>query len=367
MKTVSIFLFASLFACSFQGKDDASAKFAIKKKQSHYYAQYTFSHADYDDVEVAVRIEVSAGKPSKMEVKELTPPANSPVEIVVLRASGTAFVGTSSGAVGGEYSVKLVEGACCTAITFVPAADTSATFVGTKSKDLTAAEWEELIAPATDNKKTTPQMVRYFPLQDKNQWILRNRKLFGGKYYKVYTVSQNSPETYILKTQIKHDDRMPDNPWEYTVSKVQNGVRLHKTVFPHGSLGIGTTDFSGTPFLLYEWDVGPDTPPRRAGNRTSFSQNPFRVLGRLFLDISVEEVEVEVQTPIGKFVDCVKIKFHWVLNNTSRLITWTEYEWLAPDFGIVKYQYNESVYELEKVEGPIQARLEQIVSTSRLE
>ena len=147
MKNVSIFLFASLFACSFQGKDDASTKFAIKKKQSHYYAQYTFSHADYDDVEVAVRIEVSAGKPSKMEVKELTPPANSPVEIVVLRASGTEFVGTSSGAVGGEYSVKLVEGVCCGAITFVPAADRSANFVGTKSKDLTAAEWEELIVP----------------------------------------------------------------------------------------------------------------------------------------------------------------------------------------------------------------------------
>ena len=147
MKILSIFLFASLFACNFQVEGDASAKFAIKKKQSHYYAQYKFTHVDYDDVEVAVRIEVSADKPSKMEVKELTPPANSPVEIVMLQASGTAFVGMSSGAVGGEYSVELAEGACCGAITFVPAANTSATFVGTKSKDLTAAEWEELIVP----------------------------------------------------------------------------------------------------------------------------------------------------------------------------------------------------------------------------
>ena len=365
MKIVSIFLFASLFACNFQVEGDASAKFAIKKKQSHYYAQYKFTHVDYDDVEVAVRIEVSADKPSKMEVKELTPPANSPVEIVMLQASGTAFVGTSSGAVGGEYSVELAEGACCGAITFVPAANTSATFVGTKSKDLTAAEWEELIAPATDNKKTTPQMVSYFPLQDKNQWILRNRKLFEGKYYKVYTVSQNSPETYTLKAQIKHDDYGPHKPWEYTVSKVQNGVRLHKTVFDHGIvLGIGTTDFSGTLFLLYEWDVGPDTPPRQIARKAWLTVGE---VGRLHLTISVDEVEVEVQTPIGKFVDCVKIKFRWELINSGRNIMWTEYEWLAPDFGIVKYQYNESVYVLEKVEGPIQARLEQIVSTSRLE
>ena len=241
----------------------------------------------------------------------------------------------------------------------MPAANTSATFVGTKSKDLTAAEWEELIAPATDNKKTTPQMVSYFPLQDKNQWILRK-----GKYYKVYTVSQNSPETYTLKAQIKRDDHGDHKPWEYTVSKVQNGVRLHKTVFPHGGLGIGTTDFSVTPFLLYEWDVGPDTPPRKIAGETWLTVGE---VGQLFLTISVDEVEVEVQTPIGKFVDCVKIKFDGVLINSGRVIIWTEYEWLAPDFGIVKYQFNEYVYVLEKVEGPIQARLEQIVSTSRLE
>ena len=237
------------------------------------------------------------------------------------------------------------------------------TFVGTKSKDLTAAEWEELIAPATDNKKTTPQMVSYFPLQDKNQWILKHDGHDG--HFLVYTVSQNPSETYTLKIENKSDGRTVDHLIEYTVSKVQNGVRLHKTVFDHGGgLGIGTTDFSGTPFLLYEWDVGPDTPPRKIAGETWLTVGE---VGRFYLTISVDEVEVEVQTPIGKFVDCVKIKFRWVLINSGRSITWIEYEWLAPDFGIVKYQFNEYVYVLEKVEGPIQARLEQIVSTSRLE
>ena len=189
----------------------------------------------------------------------------------------------------------------------------------------------------------------YFPLQDKNQWILKR----DGRLL-VYTVSQNPSETYTLKIENKSDGRTVDHLIEYTVSKVQNGVKLHKTVIDHSSLGVGTTDFSGTPFLLYEWDVGPDTPPRKIAGETWLTVGE---VGRLYLTISVDEVERKVQTPIREFVDCVKIKFDWILINSGRSIIWTEYEWLAPDFGIVKYQFNEYVYVLSGVFGPVGDKL----------
>ena len=189
----------------------------------------------------------------------------------------------------------------------------------------------------------------YFPLQDKNQWILKR-----DGHFLVYTVSQNPSETYTLKIENKSDGRTVDHPIEYTVSKVQNGVKLHKTVIDHSGLGVGTTDFSGTPFLLYEWDVGPDTPPRKIARETLLTVGE---VGRLYLTISVDEVERKVQTPIREFVDCVKIKFRWVLINSGRSITWIEYEWLAPDFGIVKYQFNEYVYVLSGVFGPVGDKL----------
>lgn len=129
-----------------------------ERRHPRYHAQYRFSHADHEDVEVAVRIKISGGRPSEMEVKDLTPPASDPAETVTLSADGVDFVGTSSGAAGGSYRVMLAVGACCGSIHFRPTAHPGAIFVGTKSKDLTATEWEGLQSTSTapvGNEATT--------------------------------------------------------------------------------------------------------------------------------------------------------------------------------------------------------------------
>ena len=142
----------SLLACSPLENEHAEAKFAVSEVRaasSYYHAQYRFSHADYEDVDIAVRIKISSGNPSEMEVKDLTQPASEPVETVTLSASGADFVGTSSGATGGSYRVMLAVGACCGSIRFTPSALPTAIFVGTKSRDLTEAEWEGLQSGST--------------------------------------------------------------------------------------------------------------------------------------------------------------------------------------------------------------------------
>ena len=128
MKVLSIFAISSLLVCGLQVDGHADAKFKNNKSVSYYHAQYVFKHGGYEDTEVALRITVSRGKPIMIELKDLTPPANYPVERLRLSANGSDFVGTSSGDVGGEYRIKLENGACCGEVTFVPISDANATF-----------------------------------------------------------------------------------------------------------------------------------------------------------------------------------------------------------------------------------------------
>ena len=139
-----------------QAGKDALGKFATEEEMAaeggHYHARYRFTHDDYESVEVAVRVEMLNGHAAKLRVKDLSPQAgDDPVEEAILRSRGCqlAFTGTSTSAEGGTYTGELelrggiVDG-CCSRMTFVPAADTSLTFVGTKLATLSVAEWQQL-------------------------------------------------------------------------------------------------------------------------------------------------------------------------------------------------------------------------------
>lgn len=152
MKIVAIFALASVLACG-QTENYSEASFVITKKapaKEYYYAKYEFSHDDYEDVVVVVRIEVSNAAPKEMAVKDLTPQeSHRPVETLMLDASGDVFVGRSTGDVGGEYRVSLENTVCCGQIVFIPDVKPSISFIGVKIEDLTAKQWAEFTAPAT--------------------------------------------------------------------------------------------------------------------------------------------------------------------------------------------------------------------------
>ena len=145
-----------ILACNVS-ENKGEDKFAIRKKTKVYYhARYLFSHADYEDVAVALRIEITAGSPAKMEIKDLTPPADKDVEELTLSPAGDDFTGTSSGADGGKYVVKLAaDDVCCGAINFTPTADNSVTFVGAKQESLTSVQWEEIIEGQDSTEEQT--------------------------------------------------------------------------------------------------------------------------------------------------------------------------------------------------------------------
>ena len=149
MKWLTLYVFAGIMACGFEPDENSQSLFAIRKKAEttrHHYAEYKFTHPDYHDVDVAVQIKTVKGVPTAMQVKDTN--YGGPVEQLVLVSSDddATFNGTSGSEIGGEYNVKLAaDGTCCGDITFVPATDKDATFVGQQSNTLDADSWTELI------------------------------------------------------------------------------------------------------------------------------------------------------------------------------------------------------------------------------
>ena len=110
MKLFLLLLAVNAIACGErQANDQALGKFTISAEQqaasegNYLYARYRFTRAEYEDVEVAMRVALRNGHPAVLQVKDLSPAAKDhAVEEAVLSSRGCSlsFQGTSSGCRG---------------------------------------------------------------------------------------------------------------------------------------------------------------------------------------------------------------------------------------------------------------------------
>lgn len=154
---LAMFVMAGVISCGFGGDRSSQSKFAIRKKvevKEYFHAKYKFTHADYEDVYVAVRVETENGSPISLQVKDLSSEAeDAELEEAVLTSNISGdFVGTSAGAVGGRYTGRLetsngVVTGCCGFMTFEPTATEAPDliFLGEKIEVLGGEEWDELV------------------------------------------------------------------------------------------------------------------------------------------------------------------------------------------------------------------------------
>ena len=154
---LTLIALGTFYACGLE-EESAQHKFAIRKKAAtsppvYYHAKYRFTHADYESVEVAVKVEVQANKAKQLWAKDLSV-SDSTLEEATLTSNTTTpanFRGTSGGDLGGVYTGVLEKNTlgtingCCSEMTFTPTADTTVTFTGAKLSVLTAAEWQQLV------------------------------------------------------------------------------------------------------------------------------------------------------------------------------------------------------------------------------
>ena len=158
-------------ACGLEEKE-SQYKFAIRKKVDdtvvNHYAKYRFVFEGYEDADVAIKVAVQSGQAKTLWVRDLISTDN-PLEEVKLMTSANqfSFRGTSAGELGGAYTGRLETSAdgeitgCCDAMTFVPTADNTLWFSGTKLETLTAAQWEQLNENSVEN--TIENSVEHSP------------------------------------------------------------------------------------------------------------------------------------------------------------------------------------------------------------
>lgn len=166
---LTLIVLGTFYACGLE-EESAQHKFAIRRKAVespavYYHAKYRFTHAAYENVEVAVKVEVQASKAKQLWAKDLSI-SNSTLEEATLTSNAATpvnFSGTSGGDLGGVYTGVLekntlgtIDG-CCGEMTFTPMADNTVTFTGTKLEVLTAAEWQQLVDGTTS--PPTPEVM----------------------------------------------------------------------------------------------------------------------------------------------------------------------------------------------------------------
>ena len=156
MKMILLLLAITAVACKQHNATSAALDAetsGVGQGSQYFHARYLFTQAEYEDVEVAVRVEMRDGYPAVLQVKDLSPQASdNAIEQALLHKNSCSlsFIGTSTGVEGGKYTGELQQtggklSGCCGEMTFVPAVDTSLTFIGKKSAPLSAAEWAQLV------------------------------------------------------------------------------------------------------------------------------------------------------------------------------------------------------------------------------
>ena len=168
---LALIALGTFYACGLE-EESAQHKFAIRKKAAatpaaYYHAKYRFTHADYESVDVAVKVKVQASKATQLWAKDLSISSSKLEEATLTSKASTpvSFSGTSGGDLGGVYTGVLEENSrgaingCCGEMTFTPTADSTVTFTGTKLEVLTAAAWQQLVDGTVIEPPTPSVMV----------------------------------------------------------------------------------------------------------------------------------------------------------------------------------------------------------------
>ena len=198
---------------------------------------------------------------------------------------------------------------------------------------------------------TFPMIVtaqNYYPAEIGNEWILDST---DGKERQTYTleVPEDDADSHLILLKIVtenlNNDKVIDTD-KYFLTDEPDGIKLHKTILEQqaiGTKGTATSIFSvPTVFFPKEFNLG---------KTWEIETDAILNLNGINLDLdTITEFEVvafeSVETSVGTFHNCVKIKLHLAV--TAPLTTeTTSYQWLAPNVGPVQFENNDGdVYEI---------------------
>ena len=180
----------------------------------------------------------------------------------------------------------------------------------------------------------TATAQNYFPSMVGNTWVLLST---DGADRRTYTFE--SPETIdgeelilykIAKETVGTGTVALDKSW---VTVAEDGeILLHQVAFDRGAFGIAeatfdspVTNFPAALPLGHTWVIVTETVLKLVGAATTTS--------------TIEVVAIEdVETPIGVFKDCVKLRTNRKAVTAAAVLREYENLWLAPDVGPIKFE-----------------------------
>ena len=189
----------------------------------------------------------------------------------------------------------------------------------------------------------TATAQNHYPAEVGNTWALntadgteqRRYTIGGPEDYNGLEVRRLTIETEALGTSVIVEDY-------YFITVDDTGLTLHQSITDEGTFGIAIVIyeppipfFPSMPTLGQQWQIVGET--------------ELLLVGAAFNTTSVEVVAIEdVVTPAGTFEGCAKIELSSKITTALVTLRPTEYIWLAPDVGPIKFQNDqEIVYELQ--------------------
>ena len=189
----------------------------------------------------------------------------------------------------------------------------------------------------------TATAQNYYPAEVGNTWALntadgteqRRYTIGGPEDYNGLEVRRLTIETEALGTSVIVEDY-------YFITVDDTGLTVHQSVTDEGTFGIAIVIyeppipfFPSMPTLGQQWQIVGET--------------ELLLVGAAFNTTSAEVVAIEdVITPAGTFEGCAKIELSSKITTALVTLRPTEYIWLAPDVGPIKFQNDqEIVYELQ--------------------
>ncbi len=183
----------------------------------------------------------------------------------------------------------------------------------------------------------------YYPTTIGNTWVLLSEDGAERRTYSIEEPETDEDEGIIILrilTETLGTDVVDNDV--YYISDDAGDLKLHRTKLEEGAFGIAAAILD-PPAIFFPADL----PIGRTWE--IITEIELNLVGTVNTTSTIEVVAVEdVETPIGTFENCVKLKISRKI--VTALVTQRPfyYQWLGPDVGPVKYENDQGiVYELE--------------------
>lgn len=180
----------------------------------------------------------------------------------------------------------------------------------------------------------------YYPTNLGNEWVMESEDKTERVTYSIDASEEtiNGIELALLK--ITHETLGTDSitTEKYFVDFDDEGIKLYKYEVELGDPFGVAAGLLYPPILFYPLTLELD-------DTWEFTTETEVILVGPVIFTSISEViDIEdVETPAGIFKDCLKIKIRTISQATLSITRSTSYQWLAPNFGPVKFENSQDI------------------------